>query len=79
MATKQIKMCDKCLKNKKETNAIASISLFSGKYLDYDRYKDDYTEIDLCLEHLIQFTQDIVNKLPNEEQEKCLKALVFHN
>ena len=53
MAIKKTLICDKCKKNKKETEAVGHVSLWMGTYDDYDSSKDDFRNVDLCIECMI--------------------------
>jgi len=74
MATKTTLVCDRCKKNKKETEAVGCVKLWMGTWVDYDRTKDDYRDIDLCVECMGRLLQDLASKLPKEEQEKLYFA-----
>lgn len=72
MATKKIKLCDYCLKDKKEKEALGSIQVWCGKYLDYDSYKDNFKDLDLCLDHLIFLIKKLLKDLDKEKQKDLL-------
>lgn len=76
MAKKTVVLCDLCLNQKKETEAVVKCSLDDGNtWQDGDRWEDSYITFDLCADHATGVFKKMRKAITRLDQIKLCKNL----